>query len=170
MFNVTAITQTCWACPSQWEGKLDDGRGVYIRYRWGSLTVQIGHLPMDLRQWPTVLDKDVGDDLDGLMGWDTMVSETAAVLDFSAVDPTEFYVQEAREHFHWRGMAITNTDTDWEAAFKEAHADHLRLFTKRGLAPLTESTAREVFQGGIDHWSYLEKLLSVHREPPKGEA
>lgn len=40
--RLKSLKQTCEACPSQWEGKLSDGRKVYIRYRWGTLTVHVG--------------------------------------------------------------------------------------------------------------------------------
>lgn len=36
------LRKTCGACPSQWEGTLEDGREVYIRYRWGGLEVVVG--------------------------------------------------------------------------------------------------------------------------------
>lgn len=32
------------ACPTQWEGQLEDGRNVYIRFRFGRLTVHISPL------------------------------------------------------------------------------------------------------------------------------
>lgn len=35
------LRQTCEACPSQWEGHTADGRFIYIRYRWGHLTVDL---------------------------------------------------------------------------------------------------------------------------------
>ena len=34
------LVKTCSACPSQWEGQLEDGRYVYIRFRWGHLSVR----------------------------------------------------------------------------------------------------------------------------------
>lgn len=39
--RIVQLDQTCMACPSQWEGRLDDGRAVYIRYRggWGRIAV-----------------------------------------------------------------------------------------------------------------------------------
>ena len=40
--HLVELTQTCSAAPSQWEGRLNDGRVVYIRYRHGKLTVRIG--------------------------------------------------------------------------------------------------------------------------------
>jgi hypothetical protein len=42
MMTITKIKKTCWACPSQWEGKTKDGRAVYIRFRWGNLSVCAG--------------------------------------------------------------------------------------------------------------------------------
>lgn len=32
---VATDKQTCGACPTQWEGRLKDGRDFYFRYRWG---------------------------------------------------------------------------------------------------------------------------------------
>ncbi len=39
---VSEIKRTCGACPSQWEGRLDDGRFLYVRFRWGSFGFGIG--------------------------------------------------------------------------------------------------------------------------------
>lgn len=36
------VKQTCGACPSSWEGRTEDGREVYARYRWGYLSVRVG--------------------------------------------------------------------------------------------------------------------------------
>ncbi|MCA1480782.1 hypothetical protein, partial [Bradyrhizobium sp. NBAIM08] len=41
--QIVRLEQTCGACPSQWEGVTDDGRVVYIRYRWGALTAGAGY-------------------------------------------------------------------------------------------------------------------------------
>jgi len=35
------LRQTCEACPSQWEGYTDNHEPVYIRFRWGYLSVSI---------------------------------------------------------------------------------------------------------------------------------
>lgn len=42
MRYIKSIEQTCGACPSQWEGELDDGNWFYVRYRWGTFRVGIG--------------------------------------------------------------------------------------------------------------------------------
>lgn len=39
---VKALTKTCEAFPAQWEGQLEDGRWVYIRVRYGILSVGFG--------------------------------------------------------------------------------------------------------------------------------
>jgi hypothetical protein len=39
--QVVSARRTCNACPSQWSGKLADGREIYARFRWGHLTVTI---------------------------------------------------------------------------------------------------------------------------------
>jgi hypothetical protein len=36
------LRQTCSACPSQWEGRTEDGLDLYVRYRWGWLTWGFG--------------------------------------------------------------------------------------------------------------------------------
>jgi len=47
------------ACPSQWKGRTDDGMYVYIRYRYGELTVSL--------EGKQIWDKSVGDGLDGVL-------------------------------------------------------------------------------------------------------
>lgn len=39
------LEQTCTSCPSQWEATLDDGRMLYIRYRFGTFTVKVSPSP-----------------------------------------------------------------------------------------------------------------------------
>ena len=40
---VRDLKQTCTGCPSQWEARtVDDDRPVYIRYRYGYLSVDVG--------------------------------------------------------------------------------------------------------------------------------
>lgn len=43
--KVTKIEKTCYACPAQWEGTLEDGRMFYIRYRWGGLSIEVSKKP-----------------------------------------------------------------------------------------------------------------------------
>lgn len=41
------IDRTCLAFPSQWEGKLVDGRMFYARFRHGRMTIQFSNKPVD---------------------------------------------------------------------------------------------------------------------------
>jgi hypothetical protein len=62
--TVTSLEQTCGACPSQWEGRTIDGDYLYIRYRFGTLTVNLN----DARMYRG----NHGDPLDGSMSTGTM--------------------------------------------------------------------------------------------------
>jgi hypothetical protein len=39
---VRELTQTCDCSPAQWQGRLLDGRWIYVRYRWGHLQIGTG--------------------------------------------------------------------------------------------------------------------------------
>ena len=64
--------RTCIACPSQWEGELDDGRWLYVRYRGGRFSVS----------WMTsegvigerFHETDFGDRLDGWLSDEEMLT------------------------------------------------------------------------------------------------
>jgi hypothetical protein len=40
--RVSKLTQTCKGNLSQWEGLTDDGQFIYVRYRWGCLSIGSG--------------------------------------------------------------------------------------------------------------------------------
>lgn len=67
--KISEIVQTCEACPSQWEGTLEDGRAIYIRYRWGGLSVRLSETPtdeiMDAVKGEEIFGEDIGEPLDG---------------------------------------------------------------------------------------------------------
>lgn len=49
---VVELRQTCLACPEQWEGHLEDGQVVYVRYRHGHLTAGFGPPRCTMLSWP----------------------------------------------------------------------------------------------------------------------
>jgi len=59
-YTVKQLEQTCSACPSQWEGTTECGKDIYIRYRWGSLSLKING-----KQKFTAY---IGNELDGVIG------------------------------------------------------------------------------------------------------
>lgn len=81
-FKVIELAQTCASNPSQWEGVLADGRRLYVRYRWSTLTVQITNSDND---WVTIYQRGGGTGYDGLMDTSEMIVELSEVLDFSEV-------------------------------------------------------------------------------------
>jgi hypothetical protein len=75
MHTVKTITQTCFACPSQWEGQTTNGDSIYVRHRWGTLRVDLNG--------KTVLSKDVGDGLSGVMNLDEVKRHTRPLFDWA---------------------------------------------------------------------------------------
>lgn len=47
MLQIKDLKRTCYACPSQWEGTLEDGHMIYIRYRHGRFSVSKSPTPTD---------------------------------------------------------------------------------------------------------------------------
>ena len=87
MIKVTEIKRTCFACPAQWEGKAESGY-VYIRFRWGSLSVRLG---------PTIKDAVASEpifewhdpELGGFMEYDELKRLTRDVLDLPDAESCE---------------------------------------------------------------------------------
>lgn len=69
---IERLDLTCGACPTQYEGVTNDGNTVYIRYRWGELTVQVGRdLDDALDRDPVFQWQHPTNDMDGVMlGWE----------------------------------------------------------------------------------------------------
>lgn len=86
--KVAALTNTCIACPAQWEGNLEDGRTVYVRYRYGGLSVGIGKdIDEAIRNGMSdqaLYANDVGDGLDGFMDFEEMKAHLHGLLEFPA--------------------------------------------------------------------------------------
>ena len=83
MTVLTELRHTCFACPSQWEGRDTEDRPVYIRYRHGRLTVSIGPPGgsiSDAIESGVDWDDYVGSDLDGCMGTGDMLKRTGIIL------------------------------------------------------------------------------------------
>lgn len=67
--TLQSLEKTCTACPAQWEGELSDGTFVYIRYRYGVLSIGFGQTP-DEAAGDRRFEWELGDGLDGWMEWD----------------------------------------------------------------------------------------------------
>lgn len=95
--TVVALTKTCLACPSQWDGVLEDGRAIYARYRHGALSVGIGDDPEEAvgNSWTErALYADyVGDGFDGFMDFEELKVHLHGLLEF----PLDLIVENERE-------------------------------------------------------------------------
>ena len=77
--KLKSLEKTCFACPSQWEGQLENGEYVYIRYRWGSLSFGSGDTideAIDNSQYV----KSIGDEMDGVLSTEDMLNELGLEL------------------------------------------------------------------------------------------
>lgn len=63
-YKIVSLVETCGGCPSQWDGRTSDGRYVYIRYRWGYLSVSVANVE--------VFGKEVGGSMRGVMDFDEL--------------------------------------------------------------------------------------------------
>lgn len=67
------LSLTCESCPSQWEGQLNDGTYIYVRYRFGKFTYGIGDsLDQAVREAMEKTPIILGEELDGFMEEATM--------------------------------------------------------------------------------------------------
>lgn len=85
MIEVIEVLQTCDFCPAQWEGKTDDGRFIYARYRWERLTIRIGASPQEAIGGELVYEALLEDDLDGPGGYAKLKAATAEVISWPDV-------------------------------------------------------------------------------------
>ena len=60
------------ACPAQWEGETVDGRDVYVRYRHGTLHVDLDGF--------IIFKRTVGSPLDGVMDYAELDAHVGGVL------------------------------------------------------------------------------------------
>ncbi len=74
--EIRDLVQTCGACPSQWEARTIENRPVYVRYRWGYLSVRVGE-PDESVDGAVggyeVYGEQVGDGYDGSIYWSDVI-------------------------------------------------------------------------------------------------
>lgn len=84
---IIKLEKTCYASPAQWEGKLEDGRMIYIRYRYGNLSISISENAtediFDAVEGIELLCEDIGDDLDGFIEFKELKSYLEEIFDLS---------------------------------------------------------------------------------------
>jgi len=88
MISVVELKRTCFACPSQWEGKTDDDRPVYVRFRWGCLAVEVGKpgqgIDDAILTGDRIFCEEIGDAFDGFMTFESLKEATQKVASWPA--------------------------------------------------------------------------------------
>ncbi len=72
--KVKSLANLGTACPSQWEGEAEDGREVFVRFRWGKIRVYLDD--------EVVFEKQITDGADGFMTDPQMEKALDGVLVF----------------------------------------------------------------------------------------
>jgi hypothetical protein len=98
MINVTKIIETCGGCPSQWNGRTDDGQYLYVRYRWGFLRVALGLSVMVELDGDDIYGEQIGDGLDGVMDFGELTQRLGHLLDFSKAEWVASRQELYKEH------------------------------------------------------------------------
>lgn len=78
--RLVSLKMTCSACPSQWEGELEDGNWIYARYRHGYLSIETGPTAEEAVCGELIFAAEIGDQYDGDMGTQEMLEHAQAVL------------------------------------------------------------------------------------------
>jgi hypothetical protein len=67
---VVSETQTCFACPTQWEGDLANGQHFYFRFRHGTASLGIGESVSAAICDEQTVYQGLGGGLDGVLDYD----------------------------------------------------------------------------------------------------
>jgi hypothetical protein len=102
--KLTQIVRTSFACPSQWEAKTSDGHGVYVRFRWGILSIEVSDEPTekdfgdDEGHWTQVFRYKDDNEWNGDMSLEELKAHTAEIFDWSECldlgDDVRFWIVE----------------------------------------------------------------------------
>lgn len=84
--QIVELVNTGVACPTQWDAKDSEGRVLYIRYRWGHLSVRRAPTEAPGDPWhpnsKVIFGKQLADDLHGCMSDEELATATQGVLLF----------------------------------------------------------------------------------------
>jgi len=73
--QITKLKKTCEACPAQWEGEDSKGNPIYIRFRWGYLSIRRGKKDEDTMSaidGEEIFGEKLSDGLDGNLSFEEL--------------------------------------------------------------------------------------------------
>lgn len=84
---LASLEKTTYACPTQYEGKLVDGRVVYMRYRWGKLSVRVAGQEADLftSKDTVIYCETIGEEMAGVLDNEELIEKLSHLFDFGLV-------------------------------------------------------------------------------------
>lgn len=82
---VQTLTQLSSSFPSQWLGKLEDGRAIYVRYRFGELSCNLNNECKD----DDDISLEIGGEYDGTMSTSEMIEHLQPYLDLGKIAKNE---------------------------------------------------------------------------------
>lgn len=100
MLIVVEMNRVCFACPSSWDGKTDDGQSLHFKYRYGTLTVWKDS-EVNLRDENIIYRQQIGDEMDGVLDYDDLRRAMLKMMMFicdekvHAIDPNDGYDVDA---------------------------------------------------------------------------
>jgi len=89
---IIKLEKTCYASPAQWEGKLESGHLIYIRYRYGNLSISISENVteniFEAIEGIELLCENIGDGLDGFIEFKELKPYLEEIFDLSKLNYT----------------------------------------------------------------------------------
>ncbi len=79
IISIKELVPLCRGCPSDWETTDHLDRYIYIRFRWGRLTVSVGETETTTER---IYSEQVSDHYDGFMEAAQMIEHTKGVIEW----------------------------------------------------------------------------------------
>ena len=76
--KITKLKLTCDVCPTQYEGWTDNNEFVYIRYRYGFLSISVSGY--------VIYSEQIGNGLDGFINLKDIIKLTKDIIDWSDIN------------------------------------------------------------------------------------
>lgn len=83
MIEVLSAQCLCFACPTIYTGKTNDGCTIYARYRWGRLSVRIDpcdNPPHDGAEGRWIFERQLGDEHHGYLDYADLREHTTGLV------------------------------------------------------------------------------------------
>ena len=84
MIVVATVTQTCCACPNTYSGITTEGDTIFVRYRWGHLSIRFQAAGVDDASdgstGNSIFELDHGEQFDGFLDYHELRRATREII------------------------------------------------------------------------------------------